>query len=83
MARPRLAVPTYRKHASGRAVISLYAASGARTEMLLPATTSRLRFCIESGIGGKDYFKRNSLPEKEPHARMETMKAVRWIDFKM
>lgn len=36
MARPPLAVPTYRKHASGRAVISVYTANGARTEMQLP-----------------------------------------------
>lgn len=36
MARPRLIIPTYRKHANGRAVISVYTAEGTRTEILLP-----------------------------------------------
>jgi integrase len=36
MARPRLSVPTYRKHSTGRAVISVYTAQGTRTEILLP-----------------------------------------------
>jgi integrase len=36
MARPRNLVPTYRKHRTGRAVVSVYRADGSRTEILLP-----------------------------------------------
>jgi integrase len=36
MARPRNLVPTYRKHSSGRAAVSVYRADGSRTEVLLP-----------------------------------------------
>src|SRR5215475_9670175 len=36
MVRPRLSVPTYRKHSTGRAVVSVYTAHGTRKEILLP-----------------------------------------------
>ena len=36
MPRPRLTVPTYRRHANGQAVVSVYRADGSRTEILLP-----------------------------------------------
>jgi hypothetical protein len=36
MARPRKPVPTYRRHSSGRAAVSVYRADGSRTEILLP-----------------------------------------------
>jgi hypothetical protein len=36
MPRPRLQIPAYRKHSSGRAVVSVYRADGSRSEILLP-----------------------------------------------
>jgi integrase len=36
MPRPRKLIPTYRKHSSGRAAVSIYRANGIRTEVLLP-----------------------------------------------
>jgi hypothetical protein len=36
MPRPRLQVPGYRKHSTGRAVVSIYRAHGLRTEIMLP-----------------------------------------------
>ena len=36
MARPRKLIPTYRKHSSGRAAVSIYRPDGSRTEVLLP-----------------------------------------------
>ena len=36
MARPRNLIPTYRKHSTGRAAVSIYRADGSRAEILLP-----------------------------------------------
>jgi integrase len=36
MPRPRLTVPTYRKHSTGRAVVTVYREDGSRSEVLLP-----------------------------------------------
>lgn len=36
MARPRNAVPAYRQHKSGKAIIEVYTDSGRRTAIMLP-----------------------------------------------
>ena len=36
MPRPRLKIPSYRRHVTGRATVSVYRSDGSRTEILLP-----------------------------------------------